>query len=78
VYGVDLSVVVEEHAGYIDLTFHVDMLPRSARVVGDIDLKALAVDIGKDIELAVVVADGGCPNALSIYLFAVLEGEGGV
>ena len=51
------------------------MRPRSLGTVRDINLQAMSVDIREDIELAVVIADGRCPDTLSIRLLPVSEIE---
>ena len=51
------------------------MLPRSLSLVGDKDLHAVSVDVGEDVELAVVVAYARSPYALSVSLLAVFEAE---
>lgn len=73
--GIHLAVVVEEHAEVVDIAFHIDVFPRSAGIVGYEHLEALTVDIGEDVKLAVMKPYAGGPDALTIYLTAVLQGE---
>ena len=75
---IDFVIVIEEHAEVIDAAFHVDVLPRAARIVGHIHLKSLAVDVAEHIKLAFVPTYAGCPNTLSVDFLAVAEGESGV
>ena len=71
--GVDLAIVVEEdgqvvHAG--------ELVARPGAVggLGAEDLGAHAVDVGEDVERAIVVADAGRPDALAVDV-AALETE---
>ena len=73
--GIYLSVIVEQHGEVVDAPLHVMMLPRAAYVLGCIALQTLAIDIGKHVELAVGIADGGSPHALAVYLLVVLQRE---
>ena len=57
------------------ITLHVVVLPRPTDVLRGIALKALAVDVGKDIELAVGITDGWCPDTLTVDLLVVLQRE---
>ena len=54
---------------------HVMVRPRAANILCSIALQALAVDIGKDVELPVGIADAGSPDALSVDLLVVLQGK---
>ena len=74
--GIDLPIVVEEYAEVIDTPLHVMMLPWPADILGGVALQAFAVDVGKDIELAVCIAYGGCPDALTVDLLMILQREG--
>jgi hypothetical protein len=73
--GIDLPVVVEKHAEVVDVTLHVVMLPRSVDILRGVTLKTLAVDVCEDIELAVGITDGRCPDALAVDFLVVLQGE---
>ena len=73
--GIDLAVVVEKHREVVDAPFHVMVLPRSADVLGGIALESLAIDVRKDIELSVGIADGRRPDTLTVNLLMVLQRE---
>ena len=73
--GVDFAIVVEEDAEVVDITFHVMVLPRSFNLLAGIALQSLAIDIGKDIEHAIGIADTGSPNALAVDLLMILQGK---
>ena len=66
--GVDLAVIVEEHAQVVDAPLHVVVRPRAADVLRRVALQALAVDVREDVELAARIADAGCPDALAVDL----------
>ena len=66
--GIDLPIIVEKHREVVDTSLHVVMLPRSG-----ITLQTFAIDVGKHIELSVGIADGWCPDALSVNLLMVLQ-----
>ena len=74
--GIYLPIVVEKHGEIIDTSLHVMMLPGASDVLAGIALQTLAVDIGKDIELAVGITDGRCPDTLPINLLMILQREG--
>ena len=73
--GVDLAIIIKEHAEVIDISFHIMMLPRTFNILASIALQTLAVDIGKDIEHAIGIADTGGPDALAVYLLMILQGK---
>ena len=74
--GINLPIVVEKHGEIIDTSLHVMMLPGASDVLAGIALQTLAVDIGKDIELAVGITDGRRPDTLPINLLMILQREG--
>ena len=74
--GIDFPIVVEEYAQVVDVTLHVVMLPRPADILGGIALQSFAVDVGIDIEHSVGIADARGPDALTINLLVVAQGEG--
>ena len=74
--GVNLAIVVEEHAEVVDATLHVMVLPGATDILRGIALQTLAVDIRKHIELSVSIADGRCPDALTVDLLMILQREG--
>ena len=74
--SIDLTIVVEENAEVIDTTLHVMVLPWPTDILGGVALQAFAIDISKDIELTVGIADGRCPDALTVDLLMILQGEG--
>ena len=43
--GVNLAIVVKEHAQVVDITLHVMMLPRTFYLLTGIALQTLAIDI---------------------------------
>ena len=71
--GIDLPIIVEQHREVVDTSLHVVMLPRSADILRGITLQTFAIDVGKHIELSVGIADGWCPDALSVNLLMVLQ-----
>ena len=73
--GIDLAVVVEEHAEVVDIALHVVVRPRPFDVLRGVTLQALSVDVGEYVELPIGVADAGCPDALSVNFLMVLQGE---
>ena len=73
--GIDFPVVVKQDRKIVYVAFHVDMLPGACRIFGDEHLHAVAVDVGEDVELAVMITDAGCPNALAVGFFSVLQTE---
>ena len=73
--GVDLAIVVEEHAQVVDVALHVMMLPGTADVFGCIALQTLAVDVGEHIELSVGIANAGSPDTLSVDFLVVFQRE---
>ena len=74
--GIHLAVVVEQHAEVVDVTLHVMVLPWPTDILGGVALQAFAIDISKDIELTVGIADGRCPDALTVDLLMILQREG--
>ena len=74
-HGIHLSVIIEEHGEVVDIAIDLMMRPRSLSTVRDINLQTMSVDIREDIELAVVIADGRCPDTLSIRFLPVSEIE---
>ena len=74
--GVDLAIVVEEYGEVVDASLHVMVLPRTTNIFGGITLQALAVDVRENVELSVGIADGWRPDALTVDLLVVLQGEG--
>ena len=74
--GVNLAIVIEEHAEVVDATLHVMVLPRATDILRGIALQTLAVDIGKHIELAVGITDGRRPDTLTVDLLMILQREG--
>ena len=75
VNGVNLAIVVEEHAEVVDVAFHVVVLPRSLDVLCGIALQSLAIDVGVNVELSVGIADAGCPNTLTVDFLVVFQRE---
>ena len=75
IYGVYLAVIIKQDGQVINVSAHVDVLPRPGRILGDEHLHAVAVDVGEDIKLPVVVTDTGSPNALTVGFLAVFEPE---
>ena len=73
--GVNLAVIIEEYREVVDISLHVVMRPRSSDILGGVALQALTVDVRKDIELPVSIADGWCPDALTVYLLMILQGK---
>ena len=51
------------------------MRPRTLGTVRNINLQSMPVDIGEDIELAVMISDGRRPDTLSVSLLAIAEIE---
>ena len=74
-HGINLAIVIEEHREVVDIAINFMMSPRSLGTVRDINLQSMSVDVREDIELAVVIADGRCPDTLSVSLLAVSEIE---
>ena len=74
--GIDLPVVVEEHAEVVDAALHVVVLPRAVDILRGIALQAFAVDVSEYIELPVGIAYGRCPYTLTVDLLMVLQREG--
>ena len=75
VNGINFPIVIEKYAKIIDTSLHVMVLPGTTDILRGIALKALAVDVGKHIELPVMVADGWCPDTLTVDLLVVLQRE---
>ena len=73
--GIDFPIVIEEHGEVVDTSLHVMMFPWASDILAGIALQSLAVDIREDIELTIGVADGRCPDALTIYLLVVFKRE---
>ena len=73
--GVDLAVVIEEHTEVIDISLHVMMFPRTFYLLTGVALQALPIDIGKDIELSVGIADSWRPDTLTIDFLVILQRE---
>jgi thymidine kinase len=73
--GPNLAVVIEEDAEVVDVSTQGAMFPRSVGRLADEELQAVAVDVGEDIEFAVVIADDGSPDTLSIDHLVVLQLE---
>ena len=51
------------------------MFPWPLDVLACKALEAFAVDVGEDIKLSIGISDGRSPDALSVDLLVVLEGE---
>ena len=75
VHGINLAILIEEHREVVDIAINFMMRPRTLGTVRDIHLQAMSVDIGEDIELSVVIADGRRPDTLSVSLLAIAEIE---
>ena len=74
--GVDLTIVIEEYREIVDTTLHIMVFPRSANILRGIALQALAVDVGKHVELSVSVTDGRCPHPLTIDFLVIFQRKG--
>ena len=75
VHGINLAILIEEHREVVDIAINFMMRPRTLGTVRDIHLQSMPVDIGEDIELSVVIADGRRPDTLSVSLLAIAEIE---
>ena len=54
VNGINLAVIIEQHAEVIDITLHVVVCPRTAYILCRVALQTLTVDVGKNIEQVIV------------------------
>ena len=75
VHGINLAIIIEEHREVVDIAINLVMRPRTLGTVRDIHLQSMPVDIGEDIELAVMISDGRRPDTLSVSLLAIAEIE---
>ena len=75
VHGINLAILIEEHREVVDIAINFMMRPRPLGTIRDIHLQAMPVDIGEDIELAVMISDGRRPDTLSVSLLAIAEIE---
>ena len=74
--SVNLAVIIEEYREVVDASLHVVMLPWSPNIFGGITLQALTIDIRKNIEQSIGIANGRCPDALPVNLLVVTKREG--
>ena len=74
-HGINLAILIEEHREVVDIAINLVMRPRTLGTVRDINLQSMPVDIGEDIELAVMISDGRRPDTLSVRLLAIAEIE---
>eukprot|EP00825_Cyclidium_porcatum_P024048 TRINITY_DN26598_c0_g1_i1.p2 TRINITY_DN26598_c0_g1~~TRINITY_DN26598_c0_g1_i1.p2 ORF type:complete len:218 (-),score=7.37 TRINITY_DN26598_c0_g1_i1:333-986(-) len=75
VNGVDFTIVVKKYRKVVNLGIHGLAGPWAFGIPGSIDYHAVIVHIGKNVKQTVVVTDAGCPDALTIGLFATGEVE---
>ena len=73
--GINLPVVIEEHAKVIDITLHIMVYPRTADILRRVALQPLAVDVREHIELSIGIADSRCPDTLTVDLLMILQCE---
>ena len=73
--GIHLAVVVEQHAQVVDVALHIMVHPRPLYLLTGVALQAFAVHVREEIELTVIVADAGRPDALAIDFLMVLQRE---
>ena len=71
--GINFAIVVEKHREVVDISLHIMMRPRSSDILGGKALQALAVNVRKDIELSVGIADSWCPDALTVNFLMILQ-----
>ena len=71
--GIDFPVIIEEYTKVVDTPLHIMVLPRATDILRGITLQALAIDIGKDIELPISISDSRSPDTLAVDLLVILE-----
>ncbi len=73
VYGIDLTIVIEEDGEVVDITIYAFVCPRTFDVVCDIHMQSMTVDIREYIIFTVMVTDAGSPYSLTVHTLSVLE-----
>src|SRR5690606_23555250 len=67
------AVVVEQHRQVVQVALDHRVLPRPGRILRGEHVQAALVDIGEDVEAAIVVAQHRRPDALAVEVLALLQ-----